>query len=69
MLLQTAECRRALGDLRGSAEVYEHVIAVDTGNSEAKMKLAELYEILNEPRKALNLVYQGETLDHLDFIF
>lgn len=60
ILLQTAECRRALGDLRESAEVYEHVIAADTTNNDAKMKLAEIYEILNEPRKALNLVYQGQ---------
>jgi len=30
--------------------------------NEAKMKLAEIYEILNEPRKALDLVYEGSFL-------
>jgi hypothetical protein len=32
---------------------------VDPTHNEAKMKLAEIYEILNEPRKALELVYEG----------
>jgi hypothetical protein len=27
------------------------------------MKLAEIYEIMNEPRKALDLVYQGIFVD------
>ena len=31
----------------------------DPTNNDAKMKLAEIYEILNEPRKALELVYEG----------
>lgn len=35
------------------------VIQADPGHNEAKMKLAEIYEILNEPRKALDLVMQG----------
>lgn len=35
------------------------VISVDPSNNDAKMKLAEIYEIMNEPRKALDLVYQG----------
>jgi general transcription factor 3C polypeptide 3 (transcription factor C subunit 4) len=30
----------------------------DPTNNEAKMKLAEIYEILNQPRKALDLVYE-----------
>lgn len=58
VLLQAAACRRALGELREAAEVYEHVIAADPTFNDAKMKLAEVYEILNEPRKALELVYQ-----------
>lgn len=37
------------------------VIEADPGHNEAKMKLAELYEILDEPRKALDLVYQGNS--------
>lgn len=35
------------------------VISGDPDNVEAKMKLAELYEAMDEPRKALNLVYEG----------
>jgi hypothetical protein len=35
------------------------VKVVDPTNNDAKMKLAEIYEILNEPRKALELVYEG----------
>jgi general transcription factor 3C polypeptide 3 (transcription factor C subunit 4) len=75
VLEQSAACRRALGEHEEAVEVYEHsvyglsppfpssrvlsVIAVDPSNSDAKMKLAEVYEIMNEPRKALDLVYQG----------
>ncbi|KAH9921621.1 TPR-like protein [Fomitopsis serialis] len=58
VLLQAAACRRMVGDIREAAEVYEHVIAADPTHNEAKMKLAEIYEILNEPRKALELVFQ-----------
>ena len=36
------------------------MIGADPGNNDAKMKLAEIYEIVNEPRKALELVYEGE---------
>ncbi|TFY64254.1 hypothetical protein EVJ58_g2743 [Rhodofomes roseus] len=56
VLLQAAACRRMVGDIREAAEVYEHV--ADPTHNEAKMKLAEIYEILNEPRKALELVFQ-----------
>lgn len=35
------------------------MIEADPTHNDAKMKLAELYEILDEPRKALELVYQG----------
>jgi general transcription factor 3C polypeptide 3 (transcription factor C subunit 4) len=68
-------CRKMLGDLEGAAEVYAQgeiilsplllksnlplVIDADQTNNDAKMKLAELYEIMDEPRKALGLVYQG----------
>ncbi|KAJ7633881.1 TPR-like protein [Mycena polygramma] len=50
--LQTAECLRMTDELQDAADVYEAV------HNEAKMKLAEVYEILNEPRKALELVYE-----------
>ena len=32
---------------------------VDPTNNDAKMKLAEISEIMGEPRKALDLVYEG----------
>lgn len=75
VLLRAAACRRMMGDIKEAAEVYEHgkrsldslefselacvVISADPTHNEAKMKLAEIYEILNEPRKALDLVMQG----------
>jgi general transcription factor 3C polypeptide 3 (transcription factor C subunit 4) len=75
VLLQAAACRRMKGDLREAAEIYEHgslvrvtinlrskfrlVITADPTHKDAKMKLAEVYEILDEPRKALELVTQG----------
>ena len=34
-------------------------IKADPENNDAKMKLAEIYEILNDPRRALELVTQG----------
>ncbi|GBE87309.1 TPR-like protein [Sparassis crispa] len=58
VLLQAAACRRMMGDIKEAAEVYEHIITADPTHNEAKMKLAEIYEILNEPRKALDLVLQ-----------
>ena len=43
------------------------VIDADPSNTDAKMKLAELYEIMDEPRKALELVYQGTYFHSLHF--
>ena len=49
------------------------MINADPIHNEAKMKLAELYEIMDEPRKALDLVYEGnepclrcQSLSHTD---
>ncbi|KAF9269641.1 TPR-like protein [Marasmius fiardii PR-910] len=58
ILTQTAACLRALGELKDAAEIYEHVKSADPANNDAKMKLAEIYEILGETKKALDLVYQ-----------
>ncbi|KAG6863908.1 hypothetical protein C0991_002154, partial [Blastosporella zonata] len=58
VLLQTAACLRMLDELKDAAEVYEQVRIADPTHNEAKMKLAEIYEIMNEPRKALELVYE-----------
>jgi general transcription factor 3C polypeptide 3 (transcription factor C subunit 4) len=38
---------------------FRTVTHVDPNHNDSKMKLAEIYEILNEPRKALELVYEG----------
>ena len=35
------------------------VLTADPSHHDAKMELAKIYEILNEPRKALDLVMQG----------
>lgn len=40
-------------------QVNPIVRLADPTNNESKMKLAEIYEIINEPRKALDLVYEG----------
>ncbi|KAF9526180.1 hypothetical protein CPB83DRAFT_896331 [Crepidotus variabilis] len=58
ILMQTAACMRNVDDLKDAAEVYEHIRLADPSNTDAKMKLAEIYEIINEPRKALDLVYE-----------
>ncbi|PPQ68724.1 hypothetical protein CVT26_003630 [Gymnopilus dilepis] len=58
ILLQTAACMRNVDELKEAAEVYEHVRLADPTNNDAKMKLAEIYEIMGEPRKALDLVYE-----------
>ncbi|KAG6888878.1 hypothetical protein C0995_005133 [Termitomyces sp. Mi166 len=58
VLLQTAACLRMLDELKEAAEVYEQVRIADPTHNEAKMKLAEIYELMNEPKKALELVYE-----------
>jgi hypothetical protein len=46
------------------AHILFTVRLADPTNNDAKMKLAEIYEILNEPRKALELVYEGTPFSH-----
>ncbi|KAF7361060.1 TPR-like protein [Mycena sanguinolenta] len=58
ILQQTAECMRANNELHDAAQVYEAIRKAEPNDNEYKMKLAEIYEILNEPRKALDLVYE-----------
>jgi hypothetical protein len=64
-----------LGQLQDAAEVYETsmspvyfysmtriifpVLSLDPSLNDVKMRLAGIYEVLHEPRKALDLVYQG----------
>ncbi|ESK86429.1 TPR-like protein [Moniliophthora roreri MCA 2997] len=57
ILTQTAACLRALDELKEAAEIYEQVRNADPTDNDVKMKLAEIYEILGETRKALDLVY------------
>lgn len=45
--------------LEGLIYVIVSVIDADPTHNKSKMKLTELYEILDKPRRALNLVYQG----------
>ncbi|KAH9969571.1 TPR-like protein [Russula dissimulans] len=58
VLLRVATCYHMLGQLQDAAEVYETIISLDSSLNDAKMQLAEIYEVLHEPRKALDLVYQ-----------
>ncbi|KIJ97070.1 hypothetical protein K443DRAFT_10140 [Laccaria amethystina LaAM-08-1] len=58
ILLQTAACMKMLEELREAAEVYEHIRQADPTHNDAKMKLAGIYEILGETRRALEQVYE-----------
>ncbi|KAE9388960.1 hypothetical protein BT96DRAFT_1003722 [Gymnopus androsaceus JB14] len=58
IILQIASYYRMLDELKEAADIYEHVCLSDPKNNDAKMKLLEIYKIMNEPRKALDLVYQ-----------
>jgi len=59
VLLQVATCYHMLGQLQDATEVYETILSLDPSSNDVKMRLAGIYEVLNEPRKALDLVYQG----------
>ncbi|KAI0049823.1 TPR-like protein [Auriscalpium vulgare] len=56
ILLQVAKCCHMMGSLHEAAEVYESVIATDPSLKDAKMRLAGIYEVLGELRKAMALV-------------
>ncbi|KAG8908776.1 transcription factor TFIIIC subunit tfc4 [Tulasnella sp. 403] len=56
VLMQISACHRYLGDFEKCIEVLRYVLDIDESNMNAKMKLAEVYEILDQPRTALNLV-------------
>ncbi|EJD52995.1 TPR-like protein [Auricularia subglabra TFB-10046 SS5] len=57
-VMRIGACRRNLGNFKEAAEVYQHLLAQMPDYKEAKMKLAEVYELMGELRKALDLVYQ-----------
>jgi general transcription factor 3C polypeptide 3 (transcription factor C subunit 4) len=56
---ESASCASAMPMLMSIS-----VKSADSENNDVKMKLAEIYEILNEPRKALELVYEGDSPHH-----
>lgn len=58
VLLQVATCYHMLGQLQDATEVYETILSLGPSSNDVKMRLAGIYEVLNEPRKALDLVYQ-----------
>ncbi|KAF8575754.1 TPR-like protein [Ramaria rubella] len=58
IVLQAAACHRSLGNLSEAAQIYQHIITGDPEHIDAKMKLAEIYEAMSEPKKALHLVYE-----------
>jgi general transcription factor 3C polypeptide 3 (transcription factor C subunit 4) len=67
--------RRILCDLEGAVEAYKQdgmspgvacqgltftiIVDADQTNNDTKMKLAEFYEIMDESRIALELIYEG----------
>jgi hypothetical protein len=51
-----------MGGVQGNETHATPVIANWPEDTDAKMKLAEVYEISGEPRKALQLVYQGDVM-------
>ncbi|KDQ11782.1 hypothetical protein BOTBODRAFT_113883 [Botryobasidium botryosum FD-172 SS1] len=56
VLLNLGTCYRNLTDFNQAVKVYQNIISADPDNDEAKMRLAEVYEMTNKPRKALELV-------------
>ncbi|CAE6475543.1 unnamed protein product [Rhizoctonia solani] len=58
VLSQIGSCHRQMKNYTAAREVYQRIIEVDPDEHDAKMKLAEIYDILNEKRLALELVNQ-----------
>ncbi|KAG8719185.1 transcription factor TFIIIC subunit tfc4 [Ceratobasidium sp. 394] len=56
VLSQIGACHRQMKNYTAARDVYQRIISVDPDVHEAKMKLAEIYDILNEKRLALDLV-------------
>ncbi|KAF9039730.1 hypothetical protein BJ165DRAFT_333819 [Panaeolus papilionaceus] len=58
-LLQPAVCMSNTGEFKDVADVSEHVCRLTSPtNNNAKMKLAEMYEILGETGKSLKSAYE-----------
>ncbi|CAE6532833.1 unnamed protein product [Rhizoctonia solani] len=58
VLNQIGSCHRQMKNYTAARDVYQRIIDVDPDEHDAKMKLAEIYDLLNEKRLALDLVNQ-----------
>ncbi|EUC58861.1 TPR-2 domain protein [Rhizoctonia solani AG-3 Rhs1AP] len=56
VLNQIGSCHKQMKNYTAARDVYRRIIDVDPDEHDAKMKLAEIYDILNEKRLALDLV-------------
>ncbi|KAG8732634.1 transcription factor TFIIIC subunit tfc4 [Ceratobasidium sp. 423] len=56
VLNQIGSCHKQVKNYTAARDVYQRIIDVDPEEHDAKMKLAEIYNILNEKRLALDLV-------------
>ncbi|KAG8715736.1 transcription factor TFIIIC subunit tfc4 [Ceratobasidium sp. 395] len=56
VLSQIGACHRQMKNYTAARDVYQRIIDVDPDVHDAKMRLAEIYDLLNEKRLALNLV-------------
>ncbi|KAG8991648.1 transcription factor TFIIIC subunit tfc4 [Tulasnella sp. JGI-2019a] len=57
-VMQIAACHRHLEDTDKCIEVLKYIIELAPDNIDSKMRLAEVYEIINKPQDALQLVNQ-----------
>ncbi|KAF8704762.1 TPR-like protein, partial [Rhizoctonia solani] len=58
VLNQIGSCHKQMKNYTAARDVYQRIIDVDPEEHDAKMRLAEIYDILNEKRLALDLVNQ-----------
>ena len=60
MLLRSTKPVRLIDpSLASMRRIIFLVLSLDSSLNDVKMRLAGIYEVLHEPRKALDLVYQG----------
>ncbi|KIM34146.1 hypothetical protein M408DRAFT_91230 [Serendipita vermifera MAFF 305830] len=57
-VMNAGACYRATGKLKEAEQTYLSVLENEPDNRQAKLRLAEVYEVQNEPKKALALVYE-----------
>ncbi|KAG8836046.1 transcription factor TFIIIC subunit tfc4 [Serendipita sp. 399] len=57
-VFKIGNCFQALGKFTDAEDMYLKVLSSDQEHREAKLKLAEVYESQNQPKKALALVYE-----------